>query len=140
MKNLDCNCLLVKEQAPIDLDNRLEGIALTFEQGLERTKPYTIGLVVGGFAAPSSGSMRDGLLPRRPARRRPRHPEWMRSRAFARVPQGEWQPPAAQAWPPSRGYDNRAKRDERVAVIMTDIQVPADILDKVSTSCSRSLS
>ncbi|MQW29917.1 hypothetical protein CN177_24840 [Sinorhizobium meliloti] len=39
-----------------------------------------------------------------------------------------------------KGYDNRAKRDERVAVIMTDIQVPADILDKISTSCSRSLS
>lgn len=55
MKNLDCNCLPVKEQAPIDLDNRLEGIALTFEQGLERTKPYTIGLVVGGFAAPIVG-------------------------------------------------------------------------------------
>lgn len=25
-----------------------------------------------------------------------------------------------------KGYDNPAKRDERVAVIMTDIQVPAD--------------
>ncbi|WP_234827179.1 MULTISPECIES: hypothetical protein [Sinorhizobium] len=39
-----------------------------------------------------------------------------------------------------KGYDNRAKRDELVAVIMADIQVPADILDKISTSCSRSLS
>ncbi|WP_234841753.1 hypothetical protein [Sinorhizobium meliloti] len=39
-----------------------------------------------------------------------------------------------------KGYDNRAKRDEFVAVIMADIQVPADILDKISTSCSRSLS
>ncbi|MQV11684.1 hypothetical protein [Sinorhizobium meliloti] len=28
---------------------------MTFEQGLERTKPYTIGLVVGGFAAPIVG-------------------------------------------------------------------------------------
>jgi hypothetical protein len=39
-----------------------------------------------------------------------------------------------------KGYDNRAKRDELVATIMTDIQVPADILGRVSTSCSRSLS
>lgn len=39
-----------------------------------------------------------------------------------------------------KGYDNRVKRDELVAVIMADIQVPADILDKISTSCSRSLS
>ncbi|WP_268814934.1 hypothetical protein [Sinorhizobium meliloti] len=39
-----------------------------------------------------------------------------------------------------KGYDNRAKRDERVAVIMTDIRVPADILDKISAGCSRSLS
>lgn len=39
-----------------------------------------------------------------------------------------------------KGYDNRAKRDEFVAVIMADIQVPADILDQISSSCSRSLS
>lgn len=39
-----------------------------------------------------------------------------------------------------KGYDNRVKRDELVAVIMADIQAPADILDKISTSCSRSLS
>ncbi len=35
-----------------------------------------------------------------------------------------------------KGYDNRVKRDELVAVIMADIQAPADILDKISTSCS----
>ncbi|WP_234844696.1 hypothetical protein [Sinorhizobium medicae] len=39
-----------------------------------------------------------------------------------------------------KGYDNRAKRDELVAVIMADFQVPEDILDKISTNCSRSLS
>lgn len=39
-----------------------------------------------------------------------------------------------------KGYDNRAKRDEFVATILTDIQVPADIFGRVSTSCSRSLS
>lgn len=39
-----------------------------------------------------------------------------------------------------KGYDNRAKRDELVAAIMADIKIPADVLGKVSTSCSRSLS
>lgn len=33
MKNLVCNCLLVKEQARIDLDNRLEGIAHDIRTG-----------------------------------------------------------------------------------------------------------
>jgi len=44
---------------------------MTFDQVLERTKAYAIGLVVGLFAAP--------------------RPEWLRLRASVQVRQGEWQ-------------------------------------------------
>ncbi|AGA09058.1 hypothetical protein C770_GR4pC0331 (plasmid) [Sinorhizobium meliloti GR4] len=75
---------------------------MTFEQGLERTKPSTIGLVVGGFAAPIVGFNAGWITTTTASAQAAETPEWMRSRAFARVPQGEWQPPAAQTWPPSR--------------------------------------
>ncbi|PDT38136.1 hypothetical protein CO656_23385 [Sinorhizobium sp. FG01] len=36
--------------------------------------------------------------------------------------------------------DNQPHRDDLVATIMSDVQVPADLFGRVSTSCSRSLS
>ncbi|RVP14246.1 hypothetical protein CN085_15570 [Sinorhizobium meliloti] len=139
MKNLDCNCLLVKEQAPIDR-NRLEGIALTFEQGLERTKPYTIGLVVGGFAAPIVGFNARWITTTTASAQAAETPRVDALTGICSSAAGRMATARSTGLATLEGYDNRAKRDERVAVIMTDIQVPADILDKISTSCSRSLS
>lgn len=102
MKNLDCNCLLVNEQAPIDLDNRLEGIALTFEQGLERTKPYTIGLVVGGFAAPIVGFNAGWITTTTASAQAAETPRVDALTGICSSAAGRMQPPAAQAWPPSR--------------------------------------
>ncbi|MNT46748.1 hypothetical protein D3C72_1834150 [compost metagenome] len=39
-----------------------------------------------------------------------------------------------------KGFDNRAKRDEFVAAALADVQVPDNLVGKVASSCSRTLS
>jgi hypothetical protein len=38
-----------------------------------------------------------------------------------------------------KGYDNRVKRDELVAASMADIQVPEPLVNRVSSSCNKTL-
>lgn len=113
---------------------------MTFDQVLERTKPYAIGLVVGLFAAPiigfNAGWITTTIASTLAA-------ETARVDALAGIcsgAAGRMATATSTDLAALKGYDNRAKRDELVATIMADIQVPADVVGKVSTSCSRSLS
>ncbi|WP_081160662.1 hypothetical protein [Ensifer aridi] len=113
---------------------------MTFDQILERTKPYAIGLVVGLFAAPIIG-FNTGWITTTTASTQA--VEEARVAALAGIcssAAGRMASASSTDLATLKGYDNRAKRDELVATIMTNIQVPADILGRVSTSCSRSLS
>ena len=38
-----------------------------------------------------------------------------------------------------KGYDNRATREELVAAAMADIQMPEELVKKVSSGCNRTL-
>ncbi|MCG5480726.1 hypothetical protein [Sinorhizobium alkalisoli] len=114
---------------------------MTFDQILERTKPYAIGLVVGPFAAPIIG-FNAGWITTTTASTLAA--ETARVDALADIcstAAGRMATASSSTdLAALKGYDNRARRDELVATIMADIQVPADVLGKVSTSCSRSLS
>lgn len=113
---------------------------MTLDQILERTKPYAIGLVVGLIAAPTIG-FNAGWITTTTASTLAA--ETARVDALADIcstAAGRMASASSTDLARFKGYDNRAKRDELVAGIMADIQVPADVLGKVSTSCSRSLS
>ncbi|WP_425989397.1 hypothetical protein [Ensifer sp. R-19] len=113
---------------------------MTLDQILERTTPYAIGLVVGLIAAPIIG-FNAGWITTTTARTQAS--DEARVAALAGIcssAAGRMATASSTDLAALKGYDNRAKRDELVATIMTDIQVPADILGKVSTSCRRSLS
>ncbi|MDE3799360.1 hypothetical protein CN217_08325 [Sinorhizobium meliloti] len=113
---------------------------MTFQQSLERRKPYAIGLVVGGFAAPIVGFNAGWITTTTASAQAAETPRGDALTGICSSAAGRMVTARSTGMATLKGYDNRAKRDERVAVIMTDIRVPADILDKISTGCSRSLS
>ncbi|NRP72352.1 hypothetical protein ILFOPFJJ_03250 [Ensifer psoraleae] len=113
---------------------------MTFDQILERAKPYAIGFVVGAFAAPiiafNAGWVTTTSASTLAA-------ETARIDALTGVcssAAGRMATAGSMDLTALKGYDNRAKRDELVALILADIQVPADLVGKVGTSCSRTLS
>lgn len=113
---------------------------MTLDQILERTKPYAIGLVVGLIAAPIIG-FNAGWITTTTASTQAA--ETARVDALAGIcstAAGRMAAASSTDLAALKGYDNRAKRDELVAAILADIQVPADVLGKVSTSCGHSLS
>lgn len=113
---------------------------MTLDQILERTKPYAIGLVVGLIAAPIIG-FNAGWITTTTASAQAA--ETARVDALAGIcstAAGRMATASSTDLAALKGYDNRAKRDELVAAILADIQVPADVLGKVSTSCGQSLS
>ncbi|MBL3685325.1 hypothetical protein F2981_33485 (plasmid) [Sinorhizobium meliloti] len=142
MENLDCNWLLVRARARIDPDNQpIKGNKLmTFEQILERTKPYAIGPVVGLFAAPIVGFNAGWITTTTASAQAAETARVDALTGICSSAAGRMATARSTDLATFKGYDNRAKRDEFVAVIMADIQVPADILDQISSSCSRSLS
>ncbi|MCA1492155.1 hypothetical protein I6F11_14615 [Ensifer sp. NBAIM29] len=113
---------------------------MTFDQILERTKPYAIGLVVGLFAAPIIGFNAGWLTTTTASTLAAETASVDALAGICSSAAGRMATANSTDLAKLKGYDNRAKRDELVATIMADIQVPADILGKVSTTCSRSLS
>lgn len=113
---------------------------MTFDQILERTKPYAIGLVVGLFAAPIIGFNAGWITTTTASTQAADEARVAVLAGICSSAAGRMATASSTELAALKGYDNRAKRDELVATIMTDIQVPADILGRVSTSCSRSLS
>ncbi|KSV61795.1 hypothetical protein N183_37030 [Sinorhizobium sp. Sb3] len=130
-----------REPATIPIINLIKGNEImTFDQVLERTKPYAIGLVVGLIAAPIIG-FNAGWITTTTASTLAT--ETARVDALSGIcssAAGRMATANSTDLATLKGYDNRAKRDELVAAIMADIKIPADVLGKVSTSCSRSLS
>ncbi|USJ27890.1 hypothetical protein [Ensifer adhaerens] len=113
---------------------------MTFGQILEHAKPYAIGLVVGLFFSPIIG-FNAGWLTTTTASNLAA--ETARVDALTGIcsdTAGRMATATSTDLAALQGYANRAKRDELVATIMANIQVPADVAGKVSTSCSRALS
>ncbi|MQX45215.1 hypothetical protein GHK30_01040 [Sinorhizobium medicae] len=140
--NLDCNCLMIKAWAcndpanqPIRGDKRMN-----FEQIVERSKPYAIGLVVGLIAAPIVGFNAGWITTTTASQKAVETARVDALTGICSSAAGRMATASSTDLAALKGYDNRAKRDELVAVIMADFQVPEDILDKISTNCSRSLS
>ncbi|MDX0521757.1 hypothetical protein BMJ34_11955 [Sinorhizobium medicae] len=142
MEHLDCNWLLVRARARIDPDNQpIRGNKImTFDQILERAKPYGIGLIVGLVAAPVIGFNAGWITTTTASAQASETARVDALTGICSSAAGRMATASSTDLAALKGYDNRAKRDELVAAIMADIQVPADILDKISTSCSRSLS
>lgn len=113
---------------------------MTLDQILERTKPYAIGLVVGLIAAPIIGFNAGWITTTNASTLAAETARVDALSGICSTAAGRMATASSTDLAALKGYDNRAKRDELVAVIMADIQVPADVLGKVSTSCSRSLS
>ncbi|MDK1385243.1 hypothetical protein QN224_07470 [Sinorhizobium sp. 8-89] len=68
---------------------------MTFDQILERAKPYAIGFVVGAFAAPII-AFNAGWVTTTSASTLAAETAWIDAlTASAQVPQDEWLPPAA---------------------------------------------
>ncbi|MEY9199312.1 hypothetical protein ABIA16_004491 [Sinorhizobium fredii] len=127
--------------ATIPIINLIKGNEImTFDQVLERTKPYAIGLIVGLFAAPIIGFSAGWITTTTASTQAAEEARVAALAGICSSAAGRMATASSTDLAALKGYDNRAKRDELVASIMTDIQVPADILGRVSTSCSRSLS
>ena len=133
---------MVRARACNDPDNHLirGSKVMTLDRIFEWTRPYAIGLGVGLFAAPIVG-FNAGWLTTTTASTRAA--ETAQVDAFAGIcssAAGRMAAARSTDLAAIKGFDNRAKRDEFVAAIMTDIQVPAGLAGKVGTNCSRSLS
>ncbi|ASP87580.1 hypothetical protein CDO26_24840 (plasmid) [Sinorhizobium meliloti] len=127
--------------ATIPIVNLIRGNEImTLDQILERTKPYAIGLVVGLIAAPIIGFNAGWITTTNASTLAAETARVDALSGICSTAAGRMATASSTDLAALKGYDNRAKRDELVAVIMADIQVPADVLGKVSTSCSRSLS
>jgi len=112
---------------------------MTFDQRLATGKPYITGFILGLIAAPiiafsagwvsTSGARAEAVENARI--------ETLASFCSATAERMA----AAQSTDLAtlKGYDNRVKREELVTAAMADIQVPDELVTKVTNGCNRTL-
>jgi len=112
---------------------------MTFNQRVETSKPYIVGIVIGLIAAPiiafSAGWV--STTGARTAAVEDARVETLAGICSANAKQMA----AAQSTDLAtfKGYDNRAKREEFVASVLVGITMPDDLVKKVSIGCNRTL-
>jgi len=112
---------------------------MAFNQRVEASKPYIVGFVLGLIAAPiiafsagwvsTSGARASAV-------------ENARVETLAGICSSSVGRAAAAQnadLATLKGYDNRAKREEFVAAAIADIQMPEELVKKVSSGCNRTL-
>ena len=112
---------------------------MTFEQRLAASKPYITGFVLGLIAAPIIG-FGAGWVSTSGARASAVEDARIETLAgFCSATAGRMAAAQSADLATFKGYDNRAKREELVKAAMADIQVPDDLMTKVTNSCNRTL-
>ncbi len=112
---------------------------MTFSQRVEAGKPYFTGFVLGLIAAPII-AFSAGWVSTSGARASAVENARVETLAGICTSTAE-RMAAAQSTDLAtlKGYDNRAKREELVAAAVADIEVPEDLVKKVSNGCNRTL-
>jgi len=112
---------------------------MTFNQRLETGKPYITGFILGLIAAPII-AFSAGWVSTTGARATAVENARIETLAgFCSATAGRMAAAQSTDLTTLKGYDNRAKRDELVAAAMADIQVPEELLTKVTNGCNRTL-
>ena len=112
---------------------------MTFDQRVQTGKPYLMGFILGLIAAPiiafSAGWVStSGASATAVENARVETLAGICSGAVGRLAAAQSTDLAA-----IKGYDNRVKREELVAAAVADLQMPEDLVRKVSSGCSRTL-
>lgn len=113
---------------------------MSLNENTTKAKPYMVGFVLGLVAAPAI-AFSAGWVSTTAARADA--VKTARVEAFAGVCSanaGRIATASNTDLATIKGYENRTKRDELVAAAMADIQVPADLLSKVTFDCGHTLS
>jgi hypothetical protein len=112
---------------------------MTFNQRLETGKPYITGFILGLIAAPII-AFSAGWVSTTGARATAVENARIETLAgFCSATAGRIAAAQSTDLTTLKGYDNRVKRDELVAAAMADIQVPEELLTKVTNGCNRTL-
>ncbi|WP_439618854.1 hypothetical protein [Shinella sp.] len=113
---------------------------MSFSQTIEKAKPYLTGFVLGLIAAPII-AFNAGWVSTSSAKAQAVETARVETLAgICSATAGRIATAASTDLATIKGYENRAKRDELVAAAMVDIQVPAELLGKVTSDCGRTLS
>lgn len=113
---------------------------MSFSLNMEKAKPYLVGFVLGLVAAPII-AFNAGWVSTPSARTEAIKTARVETLAgICSATAGRIATASSTDLATYKGYENRAKRDELVAAAMADIQVPADLLSKVTFDCGRTLS
>jgi hypothetical protein len=112
---------------------------MTFSQRMETGKPYFTGFILGLIAAPII-AFSAGWVSTTGARASAVENARIETLAgFCSTTAERMATAKATDLATLKGYDNRAKREELVAAAMADIQVPDDLVTKVTNGCNRTL-
>jgi len=112
---------------------------MTFNQRMETGKPYITGFVLGLIAAPII-AFSAGWVSTTGARASAVENARVETLAgFCSTTAGRMAAAQSTDLATLKGYDNRAKREELVTAAMADIQVPEELLTKVTNGCNRTL-
>jgi hypothetical protein len=112
---------------------------MTFDQRMAAAKPYITGFIVGLIAAPIIG-FSAGWVSTSGARTTAVEDARVETLAgFCSATATRMAVAQSTDLATLKGYDNRAKREELVKAAMADIQVPEELVTKVTNGCNRTL-